>query len=243
MAQKRSTLASPMSLTVPSSTTITPHRLLASPVIGEFKGWFSNLFNWKNPNSGQGGVLYSPDDVFKTRVDVGKLLENMGIIVEGIAFHCPENEFDGRPSSLRCRVDESNADTIAQGGMKALKFRVEFTSPSPPASPTPSGVQSRLPLTSLSSIPKPRSSVSSRMSNPNPNSSGLSKNRNSPTYGSAIMLVHERGSLSTFRIIWRQMKAIYSSDGSAISTCSTLSPATANVPFPETAHQHHRFSG
>lgn len=51
--------------------------ILASPAVGEFKGWFSNLFNWK----AQQYVLYSVDNCLTTRDEVMRLLGLFGVNV------------------------------------------------------------------------------------------------------------------------------------------------------------------
>ncbi|TFK73449.1 Pkinase-domain-containing protein [Pluteus cervinus] len=238
-ASRRSTVASPISLSVPPSSTTTSHRLLASPVIGEFKGWFSNLFNWRSQNASQSGVFYSSDDIPTTRMAVGRLLESMGVVVEETDFNIIEGNFQDRPASLRCKVEENSAD----GTLKPVKFRIEFTTSSIPGSPVPESSRtttpiqySRLPMPSISYTSKPRSIASSRMSTPHPLMTSTPKIR--PLCASAIILVHERGSLSTFRTIWRQLKAAYSMEGSA-AACPTLSPAIAHTPLTES---HQRFS-
>ena len=50
---------------------------LLSPGVGEFKGWFSNLFHWK----AQSYLLYSTDDVATSRTEVRQLLQALGISV------------------------------------------------------------------------------------------------------------------------------------------------------------------
>ncbi|KAF8069006.1 kinase-like domain-containing protein, partial [Lyophyllum atratum] len=75
---KRSTvLGSPMSIASPVFSPTSTSRLITSPVVGEFKGWFSNLFSWKNHANSHGGILYSHEDVYRTRADVGRLFEGL----------------------------------------------------------------------------------------------------------------------------------------------------------------------
>jgi len=61
-------------VTSPTSTPATP---LLSPVVGEFRGWFSNLFNWKTPTY----VLHSHNNCLTTRDEAARLLEEFGVSV------------------------------------------------------------------------------------------------------------------------------------------------------------------
>ncbi|KAJ7269945.1 CAMK/CAMKL/GIN4 protein kinase, partial [Mycena rebaudengoi] len=108
---------------------------LTSPVVGEFKGWFSNLFSWKghsshHPTPGT-GVIYSPDGLEKTRREVGLLFERLGIAVEGSGFTFAEGSYNGDDDfgtglTLRCKVDEATVDG-AHMVLKPVRFRVEFS--------------------------------------------------------------------------------------------------------------------
>ncbi|KAF8637931.1 hypothetical protein AX17_002552 [Amanita inopinata Kibby_2008] len=113
-----------------------PTRLLTSPVVGEFKGWFSNLFNWKNGGNHvnlhrqNDDMVYSLDDLPKTCGDVGRLLESLGIIV---VFEATMGLSDGldhngcsTAAKLKCRVEEPSADAQANLSLKPVRFRVEI---------------------------------------------------------------------------------------------------------------------
>lgn len=123
-----SALGSPLILSSPvaSNNSGSPTRLLTSPVVGEFKGWFSNLFNWKNSasTSGQGNMIYSSDDLSKTRVEVARLLEAFGVIVT--FENSNDSQSDDGPR-LRCRIEELSVDPQANISLKPVRFRVEFT--------------------------------------------------------------------------------------------------------------------
>lgn len=110
---------------VASNNSGSPARLLTSPVVGEFKGWFSSLFNWKNSasGSGQNNVIYSPDDLSKTCVDVAKLLETLGVIV---VFEKPSDSLCDDIIRLKCRIEELSVDRQANISLKPVRFRVEF---------------------------------------------------------------------------------------------------------------------
>lgn len=123
-----SALASPMILSSPvaSNNSGSPARLLTSPVVGEFKGWFSNLFNWRNSASasGQGNMIYSPDDLSKTREDVARLLETFGVI---LMFEKQSDSQSDDTLRLKCRIEELSVDPQANISLKPVRFRVEFT--------------------------------------------------------------------------------------------------------------------
>jgi hypothetical protein len=78
-------------ITSPTSTPITP---LFSPVVGEFRGWFSNLFNWKTPTY----ILHSHNNCSATRDETARLLVQFGVSVvleDGQGW-----------GVLRCKVDD-----------------------------------------------------------------------------------------------------------------------------------------
>ncbi|KAF8888634.1 hypothetical protein BD779DRAFT_454236 [Infundibulicybe gibba] len=115
-------LSSPIILATNQSSK-DPGRLLASPVVDEFRGWFSNLFNWKHQGHNGPGIFYSTRDVHRTRSDVGKFLESMGVVVEGKGFRpiggCAPIDHLG--TTLKCRVDEGAPGSLAH--LKASRFR------------------------------------------------------------------------------------------------------------------------
>jgi hypothetical protein len=66
-----------------------------SSAVGEFKGWFANLFNWK----AQQYVLHSVDNCATTREEVKRLLEGFGVDVK------VEKEDAHGWGVLRCKVE------------------------------------------------------------------------------------------------------------------------------------------
>ncbi|KAI0739066.1 hypothetical protein C8Q80DRAFT_228157 [Daedaleopsis nitida] len=111
--QKRSTFS------VGSPHTSSPPVSGMSPAVGEFKGWFSNLFHWKV----QSLVLYSLLDLSTTRSESTRLLEQFGA---SIAI-----EERGNFSVLLCRMDDVyDGATLVQ---KQVRFRVEFSPCSAPS--------------------------------------------------------------------------------------------------------------
>ena len=116
-------LGSPIALSSPVHHSATSSsKILTSPVVGEFKGWFSNLFNWK-PQSSQGGVLYSVDGLQQTKLDIARLLEGIGINLGHSAANNLQPElFD----VLLCRIDQPTTDPVNGITLKSVRFRVEF---------------------------------------------------------------------------------------------------------------------
>jgi hypothetical protein len=211
-------------------------RILTSPVVGEFKGWFSNLFNWKSQSS-QGGVLYSVDGLQQTKLDIARLLEGIGInLGHSAADNLQPELFD----VLLCRIDQPTTDPVNGITLKSVRFRVEFK-----AAPGPS--DSQLPATTTYNNRDDNPSFLAAAGNPSSANSGNSLRPRASVLGwsaplvspaalakwdfppgclCAIALVYEKGSTSTFRMVWRQLKAEY---GDA-STC--FSPAILSTPGP-----------
>jgi hypothetical protein len=180
--------------------------LLASPVVGEFKGWFSNLFGLKQ--QGTTGILYSADDICVTRGEVGKFLQGLGVFVQGPGFSQPL--VSSEEMVLRCQVDEANPISSAHLNSKAVTFRVELRTPgSTPLDRSPHVGDY------LSAKRSPGNALRSPLASPLP--SPLSPNLNAFASGpefppgclTAIIVVHEKGSMTTFRAVWKHMKGAY----------------------------------
>ena len=169
--------------------------ILASPV-GEVKGWFSNLFNWK----GHTYVLYSTDTMYSTRKEAIRILERFGVVV------CPE-EVDGH-AVLRCRMSEFADTTSSSAGQKQVRFRVEFSSSSQEQ------WQTRSPQ--LGAAASPRSPGGHHVLAPmSPTSRyGSSKLSLDSGFACAVVLVQEKGSMSSFRILCGRLKEEWTLDDS-----------------------------
>ncbi|KAF5379064.1 hypothetical protein D9615_005946 [Tricholomella constricta] len=251
--QKRSTvLRSPVSITSPIIPPTSAGRLMTSPVVGEFKGWFSNLFNWKNHASSQGGILYSLDDVARTRADVGGLLEALGVVVEGSGFDRGISPLDCA-APLKCRIEDPSG-TRTPFTLKTVRFRIEFVAPAaqdnnlfsamagqqpynPDLLSAPAPNQS-FPFASggVGSVPIPKSRNSILMnhsrSHATPMSSPLPDCEFPPGTACAIYMAYEKGSVSSFRVIWRRLKEVYGS-GVAAAAYPICSPAMTSTPMAE----------
>ncbi|KAF8916526.1 hypothetical protein CPB85DRAFT_1290094 [Mucidula mucida] len=228
LTRKRSALSVLNSPGAPTSPSNSGHnnRLLTSPVVGEFKGWFSNLFNWKQGQAhNTAWILYSSDDVDKTLLEVGRTLTRLGVITEP----------SGGPTEalLKCRLEEPIYGDLA--GLKPVRFKVWVSQV--PASHQ----QVASPLTTPNFLAAPplahgRSSV---FMNKSPHASPLPSptfNVNSIPFGcvTVIALAQDKGSATTFRAIWRKLKEVYV-DSSFGSGGECFSPPMVSTPLTETS--------
>lgn len=171
--QKRATfsiMGSPSPMSPPSS-------MISSPAVGEFKGWFSNLFHWKV----QSYVLYSTDDLRVTCLETMRLLDRFGVtaVLEEYQGWCV----------LKCRTDEIH-DGVGSA-QKQVRFRIEFSSADGCAVPT--GTTPRLSQISMS----PRTSAFSGSRGRADRVSG---------YETALGLVLEKGAVSTFKAVYHRLR-------------------------------------
>jgi hypothetical protein len=180
---KRSAVGSPNPTASPAMS------ILASPVVGEFKGWFSNLFNWKS----QTYVLCSTDNIFTTRNETIRLLQQFGVVIA--------LEDADAWGQLRCRVDDVLDAPTGNIVQKQTRFRVELYS-------APGNQHS----------PYPGDRATSRFSQQNPISPNLNPARYSMSKymmsGSqcAIVLIQEKGAVSTFRAVCRRLREEWTLD-------------------------------
>jgi hypothetical protein len=184
---KRSILGSPLQISSPVMPSI-----LASPV-GEVKGWFSNLFNWKAHTY----VLCSTDTIHATRNEAVRILEQFGVIV-GL------EETDGH-RVLRCRMNDLIDTMSGSVAQKQVRFRIEFSSTSSsssshgqPLSPTPASP--RLPMYHVSGPMSPTFRY------------GFGKPSLGSGFTCAILLVQEKGSVSSFRMVCRWLREEWALD-------------------------------
>lgn len=206
---------------------------LFSPV-GEFKGWFSNLFNWKpQPPC----VLYSPADISATRNETVRLLEQLGVVValeEGL---------------LRCRLDDS-VDGSGGGGQKRAWFKVELVGTGVGSGPLPTPRLLALsPNPNASTSPNSISDVS-----PNPNfhshfNNGAGGARSSvlpvayvPGSACAIVLAQEKGSVATFKSVCRRVKEEWRVGEAGLVAPTPVPALGLGVGMPGGAEHVQRFS-
>lgn len=183
---RRSTFSS----STKASPLMSPHS--GSPVVGEFKGWFSNLFSWK-----QSYILYSVNDLFTAQRETIRILEQAGVFVmmedsEGVGI-------------LKCRMDDIT-DSMGIVLQKSVRFRVEFSGI--PASGVLSAHQQRLPP---SQVPVSSSRMSSHASSMLAKNS--LKNLAGMGYACALVLIQEKGAVSTFRLIYKRLREEWRLDG------------------------------
>ncbi|KAF8137384.1 hypothetical protein EV363DRAFT_1317834 [Boletus edulis] len=192
---KRSVVSSPTQPTPPGMPSI-----LSSPV-GEFKGWFSNLFNWRAHTY----VLCSTNNLAATRAETIRILEQLGVT---IALEDPDSmhtHSGGTAAILRCRTNEIVDGASGAVVQKHVRFRVEFS-----VGPTQAGgfVTSTTGTTSAGAVgntsggASPTGMSSSLMSPRH----ALGKQAMAMGYACAIVLVQEKGSLSTFRAVCRWLR-------------------------------------
>ncbi|KAG6902185.1 hypothetical protein C0995_003281 [Termitomyces sp. Mi166 len=252
LQQKRTTiLGSPIALSPPVVPLTSNSRLMTSPIVGEFKGWFSNLFNWKHNVTTQGGILYSSDNVSKTRADIGRILEGLGVVVEGGGFDRGMTQADCA-GPLKCRVEDPSGMRTAYT-FKAVRFRVEFSvAPTHPTgdAATSAGRGSSQPNNDPDLLAAPAPGLGAPLASGNTGVGALTTPRTrgsvliggSPLLGTefppesacAIYMAYEKGSVSSFRLVWRRLKEAYQAGASASAYAyPTYSPAMASTPRAE----------
>ncbi|KAG6820295.1 hypothetical protein H0H93_002733 [Arthromyces matolae] len=229
LQQKRTTLlGSPIALSPPLPAN-SNSRLIMSPIVGEFKGWFSNLFNWKQSATPQGGILYSVDDVYKTRVDVGRILEGLGVFVEGGGFDRGMTHADCA-GPLKCRVEEVNGTRTAYT-LKAVRFRIEFSVA--PDVAILGGPTSQPHTNNLDYLAAPSFVYTGGPLGSTPRTGSPLLDAEPPVDSAcAVYMAYEKGSVSSFRAIWRRLKEAYQS-GAGAATYPSFSPAMSSTPMAE----------
>ncbi|KLO14368.1 Pkinase-domain-containing protein [Schizopora paradoxa] len=173
------------------------HALHAPAVVGEFKGWFANLFNWK----AQQYTLHSTDSCVVTREEATRLLESFG---------CQVSLDDSHGwGALRCRFDETAGSALENPELKSVRFRVEFSAI---LGYTRQPTLTSSALTTSTTTEKERDIGSYPMS-PGAGNSGLSSKaasrmsaKNMTPFASTMVLVQEKGALSTFRHMYQRLR-------------------------------------
>ncbi|KAG6896392.1 hypothetical protein C0992_008601 [Termitomyces sp. T32_za158] len=250
LQQKRTTiLGSPILLSPPAVPPPSSSRLMTSPIVGEFKGWFSNLFNWKHNVNTQAGVLYSADSVYKTRADIGRILDGLGVMIEGGGFDRGMTQADCT-GLLKCKVEDSSG-TRAPFMLKAVRFRIEFSiEPTHLAcdARTSAGSEVSQPNNNFNLLAAPGQGLNIPLASGNTGGGALATPRIRgsalgggiplldddfpPESTCAIYMVYEKGSVSSFRVIWRKLKEAYQEKASATAYAS-YSPAMVSTPLAE----------
>ena len=198
---KRPAVGSPTQTTPPGVPSI-----LSSPV-GEFKGWFSNLFNWRAHTY----VLCSTNNLAATHAEAIRILEQLGVT---IALEDPDG-MHGPAAVLRCRTNEVVDGATGAVVQKHVRFRVEFSvgstlfgAPTTSAGTTLVGTGPSV-GTHMVGTPASPPGVSSPLMSPR---HALGKQAMAAGYACAIMLVQEKGSLSTFRMVCRWLREEWTLD-------------------------------
>ncbi|KAI0090403.1 kinase-like domain-containing protein [Irpex rosettiformis] len=178
--------------------------LLGSPAVGEFKGWFQNLFHWKV----QSYVLYSVEEHTSTRAQLLRILDAFGVII-----------FEDASGVLKCRVED-----VYDGSsqiQKQVRFRVEVSS-------TTAYLQSGTPRLGLGHNHNHSQTQGSMMSPPmNVHVSSVRTRSNFERihgFETVCALILEKGSLTTFKHVCQRVKKEWTLDG-------TRSPSVGGVPM------------
>lgn len=189
--------------------------ILSSPV-GEFKGWFSNLFNWRAHTY----VLCSTNNFAATRTETIRILEQLGVTV---VLEDPDGmhaQGGGTSVILRCRTNEVVDGSTGAVVQKHVRFRIEFSVGSTPVSGfaptigagssagagTGPSIGTGAPVAGVSAVPI---GMSSSLMSPR---HVLGKQAMAAGYTCAIVLVQEKGSLSTFRAVCRWLREEWTLD-------------------------------
>lgn len=184
--------------------------IISSPV-GEFKGWFSNLFNWRAHTY----VLCSTNNLAATRTETIRILEQLGVT---IALEDHDSMHGHGPSTaamLRCRTNEILDAVTGAVVQKHVRFRVEFSvgstqvtgfvaptigAGSSAGAGTGTSIGIGVPVVGTSTM---SAGMSSSLVSPR---HVLGKQTMAAGYACAIVLVQEKGSLSTFRAVCRWLR-------------------------------------
>ncbi len=214
----------PAAHSTPSRSSFRP---VTSPAV-ELKGWFNNLFSWKSSDQ---YVFYSVYDTSRTRKEITRTLESFGITFESSGLSSVDM---GQTEGLRCRLDFGGVDFATGNIWKAVKFRIEFLAGSSdsPLSQEDACLPNSLAFVS-SSVP-PRGRVTSLIGKPAssgvpvPSPALVGSIQLPPGYASSVILVHEKGSGTTFKAIWKRLKELHE-DTSLRRLSPTPTPVTGNI--------------
>ncbi|KAH9947545.1 Pkinase-domain-containing protein [Amylocystis lapponica] len=196
--QKRATfsmMGSPSPMSPPVSS-------VGSPAVGEFKGWFSNLFHWK----AQSYLLYSVDDIRATCSETVRLLEQFAITVV-------LEEYPGC-IVLKCRTEEMHDGSAVM--QKQMRFRVELSAAGGMQSHQQPGMTPRLSQVTMS----PRTST---FAGPRFRMDKISG------YETVLGLVLEKGAVSTFKAIYHRLRGEWRLDGLQSPRTAVMGGATPSM--------------
>ncbi|EJC99360.1 uncharacterized protein FOMMEDRAFT_148841 [Fomitiporia mediterranea MF3/22] len=164
------------------------HLSAPSMAVGEVRGWFANLFNWK----AQQYVLHSVDNCLATRDEATRVLQALGcqVVLE---------EAQGW-GVLKCKMDEKYDKSTGLVTMKSVRFRAEF-----------SPVMGHANTSGALQPPQPsgNANVGSELVDSN-GPSGAQKRtsaKNVTPFASTLVLVQEKGALSTFKHVHSRLQS------------------------------------
>lgn len=197
---------------------------LSSPV-GEVRSWLSHLFN-RRPHT---YVLYSTASFCATRNKTIQALERLGVAVSP-PESSPRRQGCGITSIVRCRTSVGVKCSGSAVVQKYIRFRVEV-------SLSPNALQ--MSHESLSPSPHPLNDISSEVGGPlgdalwpqlpaltsftPPQPRSRATSAAERDYPCAVVLVQEKGSVSAFKTMCRQLCELWTSDTSGTSLQSSFS--------------------
>lgn len=166
-------------------------------------------------------MLYSTFNPRQTCYELSQFLQGLGIFVEGPTALTGSNKAEH--FVMRCHVDEAAVNSSFHLGSKSVRFHIQVGSafsPQPFASPVSASNYLSAPVNDTG---RPRSRATSVC----PNQTVLSGSITS------IMLVHEKGSMSAFKIVWKKLKERYSEVATGGTSYPCLSPTIGSTPVSE----------
>ncbi|KAH8829040.1 hypothetical protein DL96DRAFT_1696038 [Flagelloscypha sp. PMI_526] len=228
LKHKRSTiggLSSPIALSSQSANKP------MTPVVGEFKGWISNLFG----RTSNYGCLYSPLDVRGAYRIIESVLRERNVTLD--VLYLDEHIV------LKCGLDQTPLDRHASIALKPVRFKIELLPVSPKALSSSASVDSFAPrpLASpfhMQGFGQPQSppafEVSSSRSS-HPTSAPVSHGRSllpmdipSGSF-SIVVMAKDKGSSTSFNSLWQDIKE--NLGNTAVNDPSCKSPLMPNTPL------------
>nr|CDI54654.1 related to serine/threonine protein kinase [Melanopsichium pennsylvanicum 4] len=154
---------------------------------GKKDSWFAGLFNWKPATF----TLMSTENFSETLNETVRRLHSYGVRV------VLDDSSDHHHTMLRCTINEYRESSGVVTAAKPLRFRVELNIlPVGSAANSPQ-IGGGLGLSGVGGLPSPALSSSSR---------------GAVTYATSVMVVQEKGALSTFKLVHGRLRREWTLD-------------------------------